>query len=350
MYAPNSTAHGMWTGSGVTRTRQSSTLFVSTASASARAFFTSQAGFLSERAIRSLLFFDFSSPHEATAALCAGTAAGFSVDFDNETDEKRLRHARSKKNESEDEVFYCRMCRTPVLYARNGTRLIDLPTRKTDGARVFSEGGSGSGSGSGSGGSGAGALPIPPPPQLPCILIQCLARSAPPVTIRRDNGKFETQYPLLCSGCQVRVGYRGTPLGTPSLTSPFTYIHAGALTQAVRSAIPVNDVLEESGHAERKASRKRERGEDGEAHKSDDDNDGDNDNNDGDNDNNDDDSKEKEEEKKYNHDITTTTLVTSSNDAHTSAIPLPLLASEGGVFSSKILELRYARAMERLKA
>jgi hypothetical protein len=266
MFAPNSDAAGVWTGAGVTRTAASATLFVSANAVSkscgtdARTFFAQQAGFKEARAVRTILFFDYESALHSTAALRAGAAAGFSVDFDKDSAAKRARGtARAREVALRDEAFFCRLCRAPVLFASGGTRLAALPTRGTDGARVLREGdhhavGDGGGGGGGGGASSAAAAAGG---VLPGFVTQTLAKgAAAPIAIRRDGGRVERQFPLLCAGCGVRVGYRVAPLGAPA---PFTYVHAGAVTASLRDSIPVDAVLDAAGRAERHAAVKRQR-------------------------------------------------------------------------------------------
>jgi hypothetical protein len=266
LFAQAGSGAGLWTGKEVTRTLPTSTLFISnvpedTPPSAISSLFSNLSGFVACRSVRALYFIDFSSPTAATAAmrqrvgsLAAGKYEGIVIDFDKDSVAKR---AAARTREARDVPFFCALCRMPVLYASAGARVDELPKRKMDGALVLfetPEGGAGAAAKTGDAAGARAALGTGTAGGAPRFtLVQCHAKPGEMVALRRDDGRVEKQYTLLCPSCGVRVAYRAAPRPAPS---PYTYIYAGALTHTPRMDIPVAAVQSEVTALARRAQKR----------------------------------------------------------------------------------------------
>jgi len=211
---------GVWIGGGVTRTKPSPTLFMTSVPRGVdlelvRRSFAKEPGFVILRTVRRMVFVDFTDERSALAAMRAhqgevfpGSSAGLCIDFDK--DSRLKRDAQYEKQVRGDErlrqaavttTVHCRGCRAPVFFiVKSPTRLLSYPRRGTDGALVIDE---------------AAHLKR----------IECTQGEQK--VIRREKG-LERQWPLLCPSCTAPIGYRPAPLGQET---KYLYIISDAVSE-----------------------------------------------------------------------------------------------------------------------
>jgi hypothetical protein len=232
---------GVWAGQGVTRTAPSPTLFVAGIPRGARredveALFRGEVGFKGCRFVGRMVFVDFTSTSFALAAMRRhqgkvlgkdADAEALVIDFDRDARAgERARHRDSQRDEQEAEkrrttlmMYYCIVCRTApafVLVPSDGTVLMGMPRRGTDGAYCVDE-----------------------EKYLKHI---DLAEKAEPVLIKRDKG-IERRYELCCRKCGLPVAYRPVPLAQPS---KYLYVLADAVCWSKNARLPADKWVAEA--------------------------------------------------------------------------------------------------------
>ena len=238
--ATGAATSAIWVGKGVTRTKPSTTLFVTNVPGDVsmlrvEALFKPHNGFVAFRTVRRMCFVDFDSIHAATASMrlvqghrfseaVGGAhrdrpaafkreAEGLVIDYDKDSVDKRNRNYEQQRRELERKALtkvFCTVCGSLCARLAQYKRLAGLPARRTD-----------------------GALCVPDA----SLAELCVLRGKVVLVARRAEGegegagagsKRERQYRVRCTGCEATVGYRCVPwdeIGAVAL-----YVLPGALS------------------------------------------------------------------------------------------------------------------------
>jgi hypothetical protein len=177
------------------------------------ALFRSDAGFVAVKLVRRMCFVEFRDERCAAAAMrkhqgfqFPGTDEPLVLDFDKDSSERRSRTLERQQRELalQDQLLAtdglaCTLCNTEAINVEPGHDISIFPRRATDGAIAVNEKAS---------------------------LRRLVVCRAPVRLLRRDDGGVERHYPILCPSCNVQLGYRSAPLGSPS---DFLYLYPGAV-------------------------------------------------------------------------------------------------------------------------
>jgi hypothetical protein len=213
----------------VTRTKPSSTLFISSMPTSVdfadvEKLFAAHPGFVRFRTVRRMAFCDFLTEFHSIStmrALQGVLVSGHAlvIDFDKDPDAKKV-HAVECQHADEElrrqlataDAYFCQCCSACCLHLSKAVRLNSLPTRGTDGSSVVDEA---------------------------TQLRRLSVVRAPAKLIKREKG-IERQFPLHCPACDVPIGYRPVPLDQPSR---FLYIYYGSLKADKRAIVNFDTLL-----------------------------------------------------------------------------------------------------------
>jgi hypothetical protein len=212
----------IWTGGGVTHTKQAPTLYVrnipkQTTINQVKMIFATDTGFIGARNVGQLLFIDFDSIKSATNAMrkhqgwkpdnVFKSHRGIVIDYDKDLRSKRNRvYERSKfkemhEGENNREIsddYYCKICGNACLRLPSSNKLNSFKQRSTDNSFAIPDSGS------------------------DMIKQKDMVDGAVKL-VRRKKG-MEKQNRLNCSRCDVWIAYRC------SIPSRFMYVLKDALT------------------------------------------------------------------------------------------------------------------------